>query len=134
MTYPQLIVAHIVAAVTAVVLSYSLQLLGVQHLYLNEILPYSIAGFGFYSLGLCSMAKQTINHDNKSLFSALTLFSVFLKIMLAVVIVALFKKNYDPIGMHFAYPFFISYICFWLIEIICLQRIVDRNTKTWKTK
>ncbi len=134
MSYAQLIVAHIVSATIAIVLSYGLAILGVSNLYLSKILPYSIAGFGLYSFGLCSLAKLTMNAENKNIFSALTIFSVFFKIMLAVVLVASFKKTYNPVDLHFAYPFFISYICFWLLEIICLQRIVDRNTKSWKMK
>jgi hypothetical protein len=88
-------------------------------------------GMGFWSLILFTiisfvlffLGKQAAQSTNKLLFNNVIMASVFLKMMAAVVVLLVYKKQYHPESNVFLIPFFIVYSFFSVFETYFMVKL-----------
>ena len=92
---------------------------------------YLCAGvFGIVTWIIIILGQRTVNHSNKTYFSWVSLFSVFVKLAIGVLLVVLYQRQAEPEGYLFITPFFVTYLIFTIAEIIGLHQIISKSKKT----
>ncbi len=90
---------------------------------------WSLIFFSLLSIALYVISIKFIDHENKQLFGSLIMLETFLKIIMAVVLVFVYYKIFQPANKYFIIPFFAIYFIFTVFETIFLVRINIHGSK-----
>ena len=131
MTYPRfailLAIFATVAALAALAAHYFLAI--------GYALPFTVAIYLLllsFSIIIFWLGKRTATADNKFLFSNVFLGLTMVKMFLCGGVIVAYILLAEPTSKLFIVPFFTSYICFTLLEIIALVAVAGEGKETAK--
>jgi hypothetical protein len=104
------------------------------------ILPYTIKNhitvawwslFAFIplSFGLYFLSKQAALSKNKMLFNLIIMASIFFKMFIAIFVLVIYKKIYQPQDKNFIIPFFLTYFVFMIFETYFMIKLAKMKTE-----
>lgn len=83
----------------------------------NNLLGYyAVVGFIILFLPTFYIAKKSAQSANKQLFTGIIMLSVLSKLVVSIVMVFWYHKNFHPSGPLFLVPFFLVYIIYTIFE------------------
>jgi len=116
--FQQLIVATAIAALLVFVLNFFPAFVNSQNLSWTTILFFvSLSIFVFLIGG--KMAKQ----KNKNAYTSLILLVMMTKMLLCILLVAVYSKAYKPTSNFFLIPFFSIYLIYTIFEVHLMTRL-----------
>jgi hypothetical protein len=77
---------------------------------------WSLAFFILFSYGMFLIGKRAAKSQNRGLFTNLIMALTFFKMMLAVMVLVVYKKMFQPASKDFLLPFFFVYFTFTIFE------------------
>lgn len=107
---------------------YALQLL-------EPFAPYFFLSIGIqvffilYSILMYEVGKISLHNENKNLFTSLVIGFTFGKMLLAVLIVIIYAKAFEPESQLFVVPFFLVYIIYTIFETALMMRLGNPKSK-----
>jgi hypothetical protein len=90
---------------------------------------WSLFAFILLSFGLYFLSKQAALSKNKTLFNGIIMASVFFKMFIAVIVLVIYKKVYQPQDKNFLIPFFLTYFLFMIFETYFMIKLAKIKTE-----
>lgn len=108
------------------ILSLSLILFGLHqhHLFSEHSLLsiWSMLGFTLMTILIFSLGQNFSRSKNKYLYNNLIVMNFLLKLMVSILVVYLFVKQYDPEGKLYLIPFVLIYLAFTVFETYFMMK------------
>jgi hypothetical protein len=89
-----------------------------------------IAIFAFINLQIYYFGTITIRNKNKYLFTNITMGMTFVKILLSIAIIVVYKSKYYPPDTNYIVPFFLIYALFTIFETYKLSKLVQTRSNS----
>jgi hypothetical protein len=88
---------------------------------------WSLAFFTPLSIGMYIAGKRAAVSSNKGLFTGLTMALTFIKIMVGVICMVVYRKVFGAQGKDFLLPFFVVYFAFTIFETFFMIKLAKEN-------
>ncbi len=90
--------------------------------------------FAVINLQIYYFGLQTIQSKNKYLFTNITMGMTFVKILLSIAIIVVYKTKFHPIDNNYVYPFLLIYAVFTIFETIKLTQLTKTRSTISETQ
>ena len=81
------------------------------------------AFFLLFTIGVYFLAEKAANDPNLNTFSRVIMGVIFVKMILILIVVLIYKKTMNPEGAWFLLPFFIIYLVFTIFEVYFMNKL-----------
>ena len=84
---------------------------------------FGILFFSLYTIGLYYLSIYSIKSPNKGLFTSIHLGTIFLKMLLTVALIFVYREFYLPESRLYIIPYIVIYVLFTIYETYMMMKI-----------